>query len=254
MDAAAAGDFVDVLGGDAVEGAVVSENVDRQNFNPIEEAYAVQSLVAEFGSNRAVAQHFERVDGWITQRILLTHLAPEVQDLVRKKAMPLDAARSLGKLARDNEWAGAEQLAWWQAEQKQRTAASAERSAAKKAAKKTAAPKPLTGEPPARREQQGTDPFYGRKTDPADPAPREPDVTEQKPPANAAREGAPSVPGQATPAEATAGGGGRQPKLFPYEDGVDAARYLILKMPTDELNKMLDLLNTHRESQAISAG
>lgn len=35
--------------------AVVSENVDRQNFNPIEEAYAVQSLVAEFGSNRAVA-------------------------------------------------------------------------------------------------------------------------------------------------------------------------------------------------------
>ncbi|MFD0351984.1 ParB/RepB/Spo0J family partition protein [Kitasatospora aburaviensis] len=120
--------------------AVVSENVDRQNFNPVEEAYAVQALVAEFGSNRAVAQHFERVDGWVTQRILLTHLAPEVQDLVRKKTMPLEAARSLGKLARDNEWDATKQLAWWQDEQKQRTAASAERSAAKKAAKRPPLP------------------------------------------------------------------------------------------------------------------
>src|SRR4051812_11578323 len=75
--------------------AVVSENVDRQNFDPIEEAYAVQALVTEFGSNRAVAQHFERVDGWVTQRVLLTHLDRQVQDLVRAKAMPLEAARSL---------------------------------------------------------------------------------------------------------------------------------------------------------------
>ncbi|MFI1293336.1 ParB/RepB/Spo0J family partition protein [Streptomyces sp. NPDC020792] len=233
--------------------AVVSENVDRQNFNPIEEAYAVQSLVAEFGSNRAVAQHFERVDGWVTQRILLTHLAPEAQDLVRKKDMPLDAARSLGKLARDNGWNGTEQLAWWQDEQKQRAAASAERSAAKKAAKKAAAPKPLTGEPPAGPEQQGIDPFYGRKTGPADPASGKPAATEQEPPASAATQGVPSVPGQAIPAEATAEGEERQPKRFPYEDGVHAAQHLIIKMPTGEFNKMLDLLNKHRESQAASA-
>ncbi|MFJ2629960.1 ParB/RepB/Spo0J family partition protein [Streptomyces sp. NPDC087532] len=219
--------------------AVVSENVDRQNFNPIEEAYAVQSLVAEFGSNRAVAQHFERVDGWVTQRILLTHLAPEAQDLVRKKTMPLDAARSLGKLARDNEWDGTEQLAWWQDEQKQRAAASAERSAAKRAAKASAAPKQLTGEPPAGPEQHGADSFYGRKTDPA--------ATEQEPSANAAKEGAPAVPGQATPPEVTVEGRGQQPKRFPYEDGAHAAQHLIHKMPTDEFNKMLDLLNKHRE-------
>ncbi|MFJ9597938.1 ParB/RepB/Spo0J family partition protein [Streptomyces virginiae] len=146
--------------------AVVSENVDRQNFNPIEEAYAVQALVAEFGSNRAVAQHFERVDGWVTQRILLTHLAPEAQDLVRTKAMPLDAARSLGKLARDNAWDSPKQLAWWKNEQKERSAASAQRLAAKKAVKrasKIVIPKPLTTAKPDETEQQ-TDPFYGRKT------------------------------------------------------------------------------------------
>ncbi|MFI5672227.1 ParB/RepB/Spo0J family partition protein [Streptomyces sp. NPDC051704] len=234
--------------------AVVSENVDRQNFNPIEEAYAVQALVAEFGSNRAVAQHFERVDGWVTQRILLTHLAPGAQDLVRKKTMPLDAARSLGKLARDNEWDGPEQLAWWRDEQKQRAAASSERSAAKKAAKAPATSKALTGQPPAGPDQQRADPFYGRKTDPADPAPEEPGATEHEPPANAAKEGAPTVPGQANPAEAAAGGGSQQPKLFPYRDGADAARYLIQKMPTDEFDKMLDLLNKHRERQPVSAG
>ncbi|MFJ4329092.1 ParB/RepB/Spo0J family partition protein [Streptomyces tricolor] len=234
--------------------AVVSENVDRQNFNPIEEAYAVQSLVAEFGSNRAVAQHFERVDGWVTQRILLTHLAPEVQELVRKKAMPLDAARTLGKLARDNQWDGTKQLTWWQEEQKQRAAASAERSAAKKAARASAAPKPVTGKPPAGPEQQGADPFYGRKTDSTDPAPEEPAATQQKPSLNAATEGAPAVPGQATPPGTTAGGEGQQPRLFPYGDGVAAARYLIHKMPADEFIKMLDLLNKHRDRQGVSAG
>jgi ParB family chromosome partitioning protein len=168
--------------------------------------------------------------------------------------MPLDAARSLGKLARDNEWDGTEQLAWWQDEQKQRAAASAERSAAKRAAKASAAPKQLTGEPPAGPEQHGADPFYGRKTDPADPAPEELAATEQEPFANAAKEGAPAVPGQATPPEVTVGGGGQQPKRFPYEDGVHAAQHLIHKMPTDEFNKMLDLLSKHRERQAVSAG
>lgn len=111
--------------------AVVSENVDRQNFDPIEEAYAVQALVREFGSNRAVAQHFERADGWVTQRILLTNLAREVQDLVRQKSMPLEAARSLGKLARDNDWPVRDQLEWWKAEQERRAVASAARKAAK---------------------------------------------------------------------------------------------------------------------------
>lgn len=224
--------------------AVVSENVDRQNFNPIEEAYAVQALVTEFGSNRAVAQHFERVDGWVTQRILLTHLAPEAQELVRKKKMPLDAARSLGKLARDNSWDSAKQLAWWQDEQKQRAAASADRSAAKKAAKRQ--------KPPAESQEQ-TDPFYGRKTTPETEASGEPADTQRQLLDNGS--GQPSVPGQASALEATpTGGGEQQPKLFPYGDGVEAAHYLILKMPPGEFNKMLDLLIRHRDSQVVSAG
>lgn len=253
--------------------AVVSENVDRQNFNPIEEAYAVQALVSEFGSNRAVAQHFDRVDGWVTQRILLTHLAREVQGLVREKRMPLDAARELGKLARDNGWDSAEQQAWWQNEQERRAEASADRSAARKAAKKAATAKqPTTSqERPAEPGQQGADTegFYGRKTArdsqaAGEPAP-EPAATDQPetpmPTATgderAASESgrtAPSVPVQATAAEATetTGGPREEPKLFPYEDGTLAAQLLIHKMPPEEFDKMLDVLVKHRENDAAS--
>ncbi|MEW9521841.1 ParB/RepB/Spo0J family partition protein [Streptomyces tubercidicus] len=120
--------------------AVVSENVDRQNFDAVEEAYAVQALVTEFGTNRAVAQHFERADGWVTQRILLTHLAPEMQKLVRKKSIPLEFARNLGKLARDNDWSPEEQSSWWSNKRSDLLEKSKGRKAEKKAAKKPASP------------------------------------------------------------------------------------------------------------------
>jgi ParB family chromosome partitioning protein len=227
--------------------AVVSENVDRQNFNAIEEAYAVQALVAEFGSNRAVAQHFERVDGWVTQRILLTHLAREAQDLVRAKKMPLDAARELGKLARDHGWDGADQLAWWQGEQARRAQASADRAAAKKLRDSPAATSPPAAD---------ADEFYGRKTTPStavvsgtSSASKEPAVA--SPPAPTARET--PVPVQATASETATGRGDQGATRFPYDDGVSAAHHLIRRMPSTEFDKMLDLLVKHRSGQTVAA-
>jgi ParB family chromosome partitioning protein len=189
--------------------SVVSENVDRQNFDPIEEAYAVQALVAEFGSNRAVAQHFERVDGWVTQRVLLTHLAREAQQLVRKKTIPLEAARSLGKLARDNEWDVAAQLAWWDGEQERRAAATAARSAARKAAKQEAVPEKPAPErftavkpdpvpkPDSRPVQQATAEAVARETVADEPTPAAVTPTQSTAPPRSA---APVVPGQASKA------------------------------------------------------
>ncbi|MEV2259131.1 ParB N-terminal domain-containing protein [Streptomyces anulatus] len=113
--------------------AVVSENIDRQNFDAIEEANAVEVLVEAFGSARSVAEHYERVDGWVSQRRILLRLAPEVQELVRRQHMPLEPARKLGKLVKDHQWDVAAQLQWWESEQQRRTAA----AEAKKAAKRT---------------------------------------------------------------------------------------------------------------------
>ena len=230
--------------------AVVSENVDRQNFDPIEEAYAVQALVAEFGSNRAVAQHFERADGWVTQRILLTHLAPEVQHLVRQKTIPLEAARSLGKLARDKQWPASEQLEWWAQEQQRRAAVSQARAEAKRAPREEP-PAPVQqpalvqppqatlvpAGPPAGQEEKPPS-FTAVKPEPpveAVPSPPAPQEPEYEPAA-----GPPpvvlSVP--ATRTEGSQDGAERRQVKMPWHDGDACADIAIAKM-TREARRVL---------------
>jgi ParB family chromosome partitioning protein len=253
--------------------AVVSENVDRQNFDPVEEAYAVQVLVSEFGSNRAVAQHFDRVDGWVTQRVLLTHLAREVQDLVRTKAIPLDAARTLGKLARDTAWGPAEQLAWWEEEQERRAAAAAARAAARRARKvpQAASPAAVAPEVPVPPSALAVQPesFTAVKLHPAPgpaaqaaptrlagPSPQAPEVPEA-PVREPGQQDAPAVPAQ--PSQPAAAGPAvdvldRPALRFPYEDGVFAGQHLIRKMPPEELEKCYEVLTQHRAKRSVSTG
>ncbi|MER6602568.1 ParB/RepB/Spo0J family partition protein [Streptomyces parvus] len=119
--------------------AVVSENIDRQNFDAIEEANAVEVLVEAFGTARAVAEHYERVDGWVSQRRILLRLAPEAQELVRRQNMPLEAARKLGKLVKDHQWSASDQLQWWEDEQQERAKKAAAKKAARTAERKAAA-------------------------------------------------------------------------------------------------------------------
>lgn len=235
--------------------AVVSENVDRQNFDPIEEAYAVQALVTEFGSNRAVAQHFERVDGWVTQRVLLTHLAREVQDLVRKKTIPLEAARSLGKQARDNEWSTVDQLAWWEEEQTRRAAASAARSAARKEARRrpsagppkvnTAQPSPSGAQPAPKRftaVKPNADSSAGDQTTKASDgqaSSSRPSVP--RPTSSTASETAQAP--QTTAPPSTGGPQEAEPQQIPpYDDGEAMALHLDSQMTDEAIQTMIDRL------------
>ncbi|GGY71612.1 hypothetical protein GCM10010363_61270 [Streptomyces omiyaensis] len=121
--------------------AVVSENVDRQNFNPIEEANAILAMVKEFGTNRAVAEHFERADGWVTQRVNLTYLCAEVQSMVRGRDIPLEDARTLGKLVKNGDVPNdfENQLAWWEARKAEKAAKAQTRKAAKEASRQPGA-------------------------------------------------------------------------------------------------------------------
>lgn len=235
--------------------AVVSENVDRQNFDPVEEAYAVQALVAEFGSNRAVAQHFERVDGWVTQRILLTHLAPEMQTLVRDKTMPLEAARKLGKLARDNGWDAGQQAAWWEEEQDRRAAASAARAATRKAPKSPPAPaEPVATTPaapvpaPVVRQElapQSAEPSFTAVKPVLAHAPAanrpEPRVDEPEPrrapevAAEPSRSGVERIP-DPRPEPAPEG------RRFPYDSAGEAALLLVHKMSDDVFFETVHML------------
>lgn len=245
--------------------AVVSENVDRQNFDPIEEAYAVQSLVREFGSNRAVAQHFERVDGWVTQRLLLTHLAPEVQMLVRDKAMPLEAARKLGKLARDNGWDAKQQTVWWEEEQDRRAAASAARSAARKAsrdavppAEPTVVPQTATSPPPAVQAPQPVRLAPEPSFTAVKPVPTPASAADHPPalpskPSTALEETKPLPDARQAPDAAAAARAEQiaEGRRMPYENGFQVSQHLIRKMPTDQLVLAIRALNEYAVEQGL---
>lgn len=78
--------------------AVYTENKDRENFNPIEEAHAIDALVAEFGSTNAVAEHYDRSKTWVVQRRNLLKLTDELQALTISGEIPVRVARELATL------------------------------------------------------------------------------------------------------------------------------------------------------------
>ncbi|AEB47989.1 ParB/RepB/Spo0J family partition protein [Micromonospora maris] len=79
--------------------ATAAENLDRENLDPIEEARAIQLLVEECGSGKAAAEQMSRTPAWVTQRLNLLKLAPEVQALVRTGEVPLREVRDLHQVA-----------------------------------------------------------------------------------------------------------------------------------------------------------
>lgn len=78
--------------------ATAAENLDRENLDPIEEARQVQLVVEECGTGKKAAERLGRTAPWVTQRLNLLKLAPEVQALVRTREVALREARDLHQL------------------------------------------------------------------------------------------------------------------------------------------------------------
>lgn len=91
--------------------AATSENIDRRDFDVIEEARAVELMVAEFGSADAAAAKLGRSKGWVSQRRSLLKLAPELQAALRAGDLAIRHARSLSKVPLE------EQVSAWAATQ-----------------------------------------------------------------------------------------------------------------------------------------
>ncbi|MGW4635535.1 ParB/RepB/Spo0J family partition protein [Nocardia sp. NPDC004415] len=87
--------------------ASIAENVDRQNFDVLEEARAVDALVTECGTAAAAGEQLKRSKGWVSQRRALLELAPELQDALRRGDLAVRVARSLARVPRE------EQVARW---------------------------------------------------------------------------------------------------------------------------------------------
>lgn len=78
--------------------AVIAENVDRSGFDVIEEAKAVESLVKEYGSADAAADHLRKSKTWVSQRRALLQLAPDLQEATRRGDLAIREARSLARV------------------------------------------------------------------------------------------------------------------------------------------------------------
>lgn len=87
--------------------AVIAENVDRSGFDVIEEARAVESLVGEYGSADAAADHLRKSKTWVSQRRALLKLAPELQEATRRGELAIREARDLARVPFE------EQVARW---------------------------------------------------------------------------------------------------------------------------------------------
>ncbi|BBC69160.1 ParB N-terminal domain-containing protein (plasmid) [Mycobacterium marinum] len=89
--------------------ASIAENVDRQDFDVIEEARAVEALVVECGRADMAAERLHRTQGWVSQRRALLNLAPELQTALRRGELALREARSLARVPLE------QQVARWRA-------------------------------------------------------------------------------------------------------------------------------------------
>lgn len=91
--------------------AAVVENIDREDFDVLEEAHAVELMVTELGGAGIAAKRLGRSEGWVSQRRALLKLAPELQESLRAGELALRDARSLATVPQ------ADQVAAWQAAQ-----------------------------------------------------------------------------------------------------------------------------------------
>ncbi len=78
--------------------ASIAENVDRQDFDVVEEARAVETLVRECGSADEAAGRLRKTKGWVSQRRALLELAPELQTALRRGELALREARALARV------------------------------------------------------------------------------------------------------------------------------------------------------------
>lgn len=75
--------------------AAISENLQREQLTPLEEARAIEKLRAAGQPLVAIGRLMRRSDGWVRDRLDLLGAPADVQEAVAAKALPLAVAREL---------------------------------------------------------------------------------------------------------------------------------------------------------------
>ncbi|CAL9323979.1 ParB/RepB/Spo0J family partition protein [Streptomyces sp. SudanB66_2053] len=222
-----------------LESALVA-NIHRQDLEELDEARALQRLLAIHGSQRALAKRLHRSQGWVSQRLALLNLTPELQARIGQE--PIDLLRAVGNKPH------AEQVAALQELKDERS----RKDASKRSPSLTSSRLDPTSPSKAAHVADDDDHTGTLGRPPQDAADSPTDSSESEPTPMGATDAVPSVPVQTAAEEPSAKPRDLQPKRFPYHDGAEAAWFLIHKMPPEEFNKMMELLIEHHESKAAS--
>jgi ParB family chromosome partitioning protein len=224
-----------------IDEAVIIENIHRKNLAPIKEAEYLAGMLERHGSQEKVAERIGKSQVYVSQRLALLKLAPDIREEVNAGTLRIKEARQLAGQTTDHE------------EQRARMAALKATATAPKA------PRAHTGKPVQNPvlKPDASPASDDPDTDPAQETSQQPSVV-QNPVLNdtpfPAAEQAESIP---EPRDETTGteradppspcprcGSGSGPR-FPYEDGLFASQCLIHRMPADEFAVMLGKLNEH---------
>ena len=82
-----------------VEQGRFAENLQREQLSPMEEAVAITRYAETTSkSPKEIARTLNRSEWWVTHRLALMHMPPELGDMVHAKKLPAAAALELAKI------------------------------------------------------------------------------------------------------------------------------------------------------------
>ncbi|MFD8288064.1 ParB/RepB/Spo0J family partition protein [Streptomyces lavendulae] len=114
--------------------------VQHESLDPLDEAKALERLVEVHGSQRAVARALGKSSPWVTQRIALLKLTPDLQAAVEDRSLPVEIARNVGQLPAQQQQEAVQEALEKRAQTKER-----KRSQAVKGANAVSTPLVATG-------------------------------------------------------------------------------------------------------------
>lgn len=232
-----------------LESALVA-NIHRQALEELDEARALDRLLAIYGSQRALATRLHRSQGWVSQRLALLNLTPELQARIGQE--PIDLLRAVGNKPAKRQEAALDELKKERLRKEEEKQARASKKAEAPAERKPGTQSPdyavITDPAPAQPTSKAAG-DYGVITDQAVGEQTEHTATDDEPPAPPA-ETVPEPRSDSYPADSgSPDTQQRTPPKLPYDDGLFIAMHLIRKMDATEFDKMLDALNEHQRSR-----
>ncbi|MGW6708905.1 ParB/RepB/Spo0J family partition protein [Streptomyces sp. NPDC054956] len=93
---------------DILESALIA-NVHRVDVAPMDQARALQELVEVHGSQAQVAKRLGKTPAWVSQRLTLLNLTPELQDKVETGELKVEPARRIGRLPQEDQATAAQE-------------------------------------------------------------------------------------------------------------------------------------------------